>query len=357
MTNSWKKVWIVALSVLAIGVFIFACAMAALYLQKYHKTYYWDSLARRVSPTILMVYGDRGDTEFARLKDLQTGKYTTPELQHIFVNEYASEDSLVVFRTFDRLRGYLNLNTGRIIIPAQYNRAWNFSEGIAAALKDGEIFFINSNGERAFPQSFPITYTDDYYDIAPMFHNGLCVMRTMENKWGLINTRGEWAVEPVFNSIHAPRFGYYVVSDGKRYGLLSASGKMALPMEYDFIRLASDGNGYVLAKDGIAQEVDRNLKVTIPFVYDGLSVLEYVDSYRSHDYEKDGTTKFIVPKYWRYDVGEGSGVIDLNGKVIIPAKYFMVRMVDDHLFEAEVSFGGDRILFNDKGEYVGTPNQ
>ena len=31
----------------------------------------------------------------------------------------------------------------------------------------------------------------------------------------------------------------------------------------------------------------------------------------------------------------------------------MVRIVDDNLFEVEVTCGGDHILFNNKGEYVG----
>ena len=46
-------------------------------------------------------------------------------------------------------------------------------------------------------------------------------------------------------------------------------------------------------------------------------------------------------------------MIDNEGRVIIPAKYHMVRMVNEHLFEVEVTYGGDRILINDKGQFVG----
>ncbi len=351
--SPWKKVLVVGLCVLATATLVFVCLMAQIYYDKFHKCYYREDIPRPISENILMVYGKKGYVDFVRLQDARTGKYITPKLQHIFVNDFTTDDSLVVFRTFDRLRGYLNVNTGEIIIPAQYNRAWNFSEGIAAVLKDGAISFINADGKQAFDAVFPIYYQDDYNDIAPQFHNGRCVMRSTENKWGLINTSGEWVVEPVYTSIYAPKHGYRIVTDGSKYGLMSESGKIALPLDYDFIRPASDHAGFVLAKDGFAKEVDVNLNVTIPFIYDGLYLLDYVDLYRSRISQENGTSRIVVPKYWRYDVGEGSGVIDNQGNVIIPAKYYMVRIVDDTLFEVEVTGGGDRLLFNNKGQYVG----
>ena len=45
--------------------------------------------------------------------------------------------------------------------------------------------------------------------------------------------------------------------------------------------------------------------------------------------------------------------MDIDGNVIIPAKYYMVRIVDDNHFEVEVTCGGERILVNAKGQYVG----
>ena len=346
----WKKVLIIALCVLSAGVLVFACFLAQVYYDRYHKDFYWEDVARPISDNILMDYGQEGCQNFVRLKDIRTGKYTTPKLQHIFINDYATQDSLVVFRTFDRLRGYLNVNTGEIVIPAQYNRAWNFSEGVAAVLKDGCISFINPEDKPAFEATFPIYYDDYFNDITPQFHNGLCVMRSPENKWGLINTRGEWVVEPIYTDMHAPRLGYRIVSDGSKYGLLTNAGELALPLEYDFIRPASDNSGFILAKDGMAKAVDKELNVTIPFVYDDLSPISYVDAYTDDCYDENVVTD---SKYLKYDVGSGSGVIDQEGNVIIPAKYYMVRIINDNLFEAEVTYDGDRFLFNNKGQYIG----
>lgn len=347
----WKKILIVALCVLAVAALVFAGLSAYGYYEKNHRISYWETQPQHVSADILMVHGYHGMNHFVRLKNEQTGKFTTPELQHIFINEYNTEDSLVVFRTFDRLRGYLNVNNGQIIIPAQYNRAWNFREGIAGVLKDGVVSFIKADGEPAFDKTFPICYDDDFSEIAFQFHRGLCVMRTMDNKWGLINTRGEWVIEPVYSTISAPQLGYRIVSDGEKYGLMTMDGQLALPIIYDFIRLSSLYGGFTIAKDGYAKIIDTNLQTIVPFVHDGLYSLSYSGrEYYDYDDDEDHAE---APAYWRYDVGTGSGVIDSHGNVIIPAIYHMVYIVNDHLFEVEVTYGGDRLLYDNKGQYAG----
>ena len=353
--KTWKKILIAALSVLAISAVVFVSLQAYAHYKIFHAVSYWETQPQYVSENILMVYGEHGRQEFVRLKDVRTGKFTTPELQHIFINENNTEDSLVVFRTFDRLRGYLNVNTGKIVIPAQYNRAWNFSEGIAGVLKDGVVSFIKENGEPAFAPTFRIFYYDDYSEMAFQFHNGYCIMRTMDNKWGLINTQGKWVTEPIYTRIDKPCYGYRLVSDGDRFGLLTMDGQIALPVEYDMIRLASDRKGFIISKDGYAKAVDKQLNTILPFVHDGIYQLHYVDNYRDYEYD-DEAAKAPEPKFWRYDIGEYSGVIDNEGHVIIPAKYHMVRMVNDHLFEVEITYEGNRVFFNDKGQYVGKCN-
>ena len=342
-----KKILIASLGMLAIAALVFACLMCKIYYDKYYKISYWESWTDYLSEHIVLEHGYKGMEGFEQLKDIRTGEYTTPRLDHVFINIYNSEDSLVVFRTFDRLRGYLNVKTGKIIIPAQYQRAWNFSEGIAAVYKEGLVSFINSSGEPAFPTTFPIRYNLNYDDIAFQFHNGLCIMRAMDYKWGLINTKGEWVLEPVYTTISAPKYGYRIVSDGIHYGLISEEGQVVLPVEYDFIRLSSNPAGFTVAKDGFEKIIDKDLHTIIPFAYDGLYYLpraEY-DDYRDAESE--------TSDYRRYRVGSGNGVIDKNGKVIIPAKYYMVRMIGDDLFDVEVTYDGEHILINSKGQIVG----
>lgn len=354
--STWKKVMICALCLLSAAALVFTGLVCHVYYEKKHPYYQYVPSPMRLSDHIVMEYVKGYDAYRVRLKDMRTGKYTTPQLQHVFLTQYNDHDSLAVYRSLDYERGYVNIYTGKIVIPAKYNRAWNFSEGIAGVYKDGLVSFINSSGEPAFEKTFPIRYYDDYSEIAFIFHNGLCVMRTMDNKWGLINTQGEWAVEPVYNTIDAPYFGYRRVFNGNKYGLLDAYGKMALPVEYDDIRRASDGNGWVLVKDGLAKEVDFQLRVTIPFVYDELHILSSIDDYREEGYYEPDDYRQAHPEdpqFYRFDIGMNSGVIDAQGHVIIPAIFYNVRIVNDEFFEVEATSGGERFLYNTKGQYVG----
>ena len=94
------------------------------------------------------------------------------------------------------------------------------------------------------------------------------------------------------------------------------------------------------------------MQVIRPFVHDGIHMLEYIDKYPSEISEDYAVVMSLEPQFFRYDVGYGSGVIDHNGNVIIPAKYYMVRLVNDHLFEVEVTPGGEHLLFDTNGNRV-----
>ena len=356
--KTWKKIFIISLAVIALVVTVFGIIAGCEYANYRFRDYYtYYGLEKRVSEHITMVHGDRAGYHFCRLKDTRTGEFTTPKLNHVFLN-YSANDSIVVFRDYKReKRGYINLHTGRIVIPAQYDRAWNFSEGLAAVIKDGEISFINEQGEVAIPATFPFYFDDDHADYAFQFPGGLCVMINREHKWGLINTRGEWAVEPIYTQIDKLHRGYHIVSDGTHYGLLTETGKIALPLEYDIVRHSSDCQGFFIAKDGYAKIIDKELNTIVPFAHDGLCQLYYIHEYRpTQEYDQYGNLITDTPEFWRYDVGAGSGVMDRYGNVIIPAKYFMVYLVDENHFEVEVSCNGDHLIFDRKGQYVGKAN-
>ena len=86
-----------------------------------------------------------------RIWNIQTQKYTTPEID--WITDYKSTDFYAVFSHKGK-RGYLILVDGEIAIPAQYQAAWKFSEGLAAVVKDNKLGFINTSGEVVIPFKF-----------------------------------------------------------------------------------------------------------------------------------------------------------------------------------------------------------
>ena len=97
-------------------------------------------------------------------------------------------------------------------------------------------------------------------------------------------------------------------------------------------------------------------------VHDGIHTLSYIDSYDTDEYYDEAsdeykTRKQAEPRFFRFDIGGNSGVIDANGKVIIPAIYYNVYIVNDRLFQVEVTSSGERILLDTQGRYVGKKYQ
>lgn len=87
------------------------------------------------------------------IKNTQTGEVTAKKIKFDWTSA-SPNDSLGVF-CLDNKRGYYNSYTGKIVVPAQYRRAWIFSEGLAAVQKNGMIGFINRKGEVAIPFRYP----------------------------------------------------------------------------------------------------------------------------------------------------------------------------------------------------------
>ena len=111
------------------------------------------------------------------IKNTQTGEVTAEKIKFDWTSS-SPNDSLGVFCT-DKKRGYYNSYTGKIVIPAQYRRAWVFSEGLAAVQKNGMIGFINRKGDVVIPFRYP-------YHGNPLstfvFDNGHCIVADTTGK-------------------------------------------------------------------------------------------------------------------------------------------------------------------------------
>ena len=71
------------------------------------------------------------------IKNTETGEVTAEKIKFDWTSS-SPNDSLGVFCS-DGKRGYYNSYTGKIVVPAQYRRAWIFSEGLAGVQKNGHI--------------------------------------------------------------------------------------------------------------------------------------------------------------------------------------------------------------------------
>ena len=143
--------WKVMLSVVClIAIIIGVCVLNAFYEHSTRK--YFD---RRLSNDVKVLSARNGGEYF--VYNEKSSEFTLKNLD--WVSTRPDNDSLTVFCKDDK-RGYLNVNTGEMVIAPEYDHAWVFSEGLAAVVKDNKVGFINKDNELVIPYKFDYGYRE-----------------------------------------------------------------------------------------------------------------------------------------------------------------------------------------------------
>ena len=268
-----------------------------------------------------------------RVYNVHTGKYTTDRIN--WVSDGFGDDTLAVYALPQR-RGYININNGEIVIDAatnNYTKAWVFSEGLAAVMKDGKIGFINNKNEIVIPFQFDCAESYDLYNTGFLFKEGYCAMTNAEGKVGLIDTLGNWVVKPVYDEICAPEErGSRVVYNGKKYGLLDKSLNLVYDTVYDEVDNKFVRDGYILKKDGRMWQEDYEGNVIYPFMYESMNLLYYTVGYANQECSE---YQYELSSYAVYNIDNTRcGIMNrTTGKPITPAIYTSVTMISPTVFE------------------------
>lgn len=339
----WKKIWGIAwrvvLFMFAVSIVAIAVIMGNLYKKHVREYYVEKELSCDV---VLKNYYNRQEMDVYNIR-----RKTSTVKDVEWVSGVAENDSLAVFCKRNR-RGYFNVNTGEEVISGQYEKAWVFSEGLAAVVRDGRIGFINSSNEVILPFDYCLPYCSGT-EIDYLFRNGLCPMTDSTGACGLIDKSGKWVLEPQYDRIcplHENR--YRVVKDGRKYGLLDENLQFIFPIEYDDIEYASDGNGVFLTKNGYKWQADYDGTVLLPFVCDGTYFLSYLSGFDS-----EGSEIYVMSPYCVYYVSGLCGIMRKdNGKILIPARYEQINMLSPALFEARLENEDEWIFLDLEGNIV-----
>ena len=341
----WKKrsKWL-RRSIVTIFILIpvgFAALVAYVFYEDEYGRDYWD---RKLSDNITL--HSFADNKW-RVYDKQTGEYTTDKIN--WLSEVPENDSLAVYALPNK-RGYINVNTGRIVIDAEANnycKAWVFSEGLAAVMKEDKIGFINANNEVVIP--FQFDYSDECRmgDFGYLFHNGYCIMTNANGDLGLIDKSGNWVVEPSYDEIWSPHTsGYRVIVKDNRHGVLDSNCAVVYPAEYGYISIIH--NGFVLTKRGRQWQVDFEGNMVQPFMFDSTYYLKYPNGYDSC-----GDLTYEFADFVKYEVMNSYGIMNrITGEPITPAIYSDINMLSKDLFEVQEYDSYDWYLLDTKGRIV-----
>lgn len=146
-------------------------------------------------------------------------------------NDKASDDLLAY--DFRGKFGYVDRN-GNVVIEPQFDEAYEFSDGLAWAVKDGKSGYIDNTGALVIePGKYGFPFADG---LASVFGGSV------------INKKGDVIIDGVqFKSNGRLSDGLMVVrnSDKKKYGFFDRNGNQVIEFKYDDAREFSDGVAWV----------------------------------------------------------------------------------------------------------------
>lgn len=154
--------------------------------------------------------------------------------------------------------GFINTD-GEICINAKYSLASNFSEGLAAVIQDGELCYINTDGDAVLKtqlspsdfvfddpwynkeEHFPIQSFDFSCDRALKFDSA-------SKKWGFMNKRGETIISCEYDHVEQFQDGLAVVKKDGKFGVIDKNNQYIIELgKYQMIE--NIGSGFIAASN------------------------------------------------------------------------------------------------------------
>ena len=337
--------WKVALIVVGLFTMVILVAAGRNYCGNHYgkHAHYWDMDLSKNTCVHRFSNGTK------RAYNREAGKYVTPRMQ--WVASAPERDSLTVFCDKDGKRGFLNVNTGEIVVEGKYRHAWVFSEGLAAVVEpNGKMGFINHEGEYVIQPELDYISSHDY-----VFKHGVCCIQSKDEKFGLLSREGKWVLTQEYDYIdYEGGPDVFIPRKDDKYGAVqNGSFDWVYPLEYDYISWneGTNGDAFLLYKDHNTERVTLDGTVVDRFVIDETREMRYMTVYHpdiADEYAiSDKVLAFRVYSKW--------GVMDKHtGKVLIPAMYGSVDLSSESIIECSFEDYGcyNYVLYDLKGNKI-----
>lgn len=193
---------------------------------------------------------------------------------------------------------------GEVVIAAQYDRVYPFSEGLARVRKGGLWGYIDEDGK---------TVIEIQFDEAKDFSDGLAQVRLRAKEY-LINYKGQDFMETVQTFQFSGIQGIMAIKVNDKWGLIEeATGKQLAPCKYEKIAYFAEGRDLCwVVLNNLVGFVDKTGKEVIAPKYNATN----------HFYEGICAVNLGARATLNQSPAGGKwGYIDMTGKEIVPPKY------------------------------------
>jgi hypothetical protein len=178
---------------------------------------------------------------------LSVKSYNTNELQ-AFVQKYPSfpfkasinkeielNTKVLIPVNHEDYTGFID-TSGRFVIPAMYDAATPFQEGLSVVVKNDTSYFVNKENENVF---------NTFYSEAYPFINGIAPVN-IGGQWFLINRQGQKTNGP-FEELSEQSENIYVVKQNNKYGAIDIYGNYIIQPQLDKIGDFKNGAAYYIS--------------------------------------------------------------------------------------------------------------
>ena len=217
-------------------------------------------------------------------------------------------------------------NTGKLVIPAEYDNTAYFSEGLCGVQKNGKWGFINASNELIVPF---------IYDKVRKFKDGLAAVQK-HGRWGYIDKSGNEVIPKVYADAKGFYEGLAAVKSGYKWGYIDKTGKKVIPTIFSDAYAFSEGLASA-KKEGQPIIINKKGETFVPPQYSSIGVMYKfgIISARNQDkkygaIDKEGTV--CIPLIYN-DIGDknegfvsvkqesGRGFVNFKGQVVVPLIY------------------------------------
>lgn len=339
-TAFWRVVW-AAITVCIVALTLMLASVWYQEVVKHGHSYFPGYFDGHISKNFR--YHNNGQsTGSSCIYDASTKKKVLKGLDWLVVPN--SGDSLMVVSK-DGKRGFVNRFTAETVIPFKYDAAWSFCEGVAAVCEGDSVYFIDHSGQPINDRKFA---RDTQY--GNYVYHGKYAAIPVDGKYGLIDSNGEWAIQPEYSDIHAGPRNMWCVKNGDRQGVIDTDGQFVIPVEYGYVWIYND-DGIIVADadDHMQSRYDYDGTLLDEFVFDEV----YELAYYINRFDDNGDQMKAIDSMKAYSSRNFFGLMTSDGIPVTPPIYYSIECVAPGVYQCHISESlTECIMLNGKGEKI-----
>jgi len=205
--------------------------------------------------------------------------------------------------------GFMDV-TGEVTIPAKYEFANFFQEGLAIVVQNGKYGFINKRGEIQIPCRF---------ESATDFVRGMAIVE-MNEQFGMIDRNGNFIFDCIYEELGLLSEGLSYALVGDHYGYYDVKGEMVIPHIFEDAYDFKNGEARVV-KEGKEGVIDPKGTFVIQPLYESISKYQdtiYIFSEDDYFGLMNRKSQIIVPAEFESinPMKEGLAVASIDGRLV-----------------------------------------